>query len=1288
MAGLRLNLLGGFELLSRGGAPLHLPPRKAKALLAYLALGGPRPHTRDKLAALLWSESSDTQARTSLRQALSVIRKSLDHDDCIEADSQTVTIRSDVLSVDAMEFEQSVAQGGQEALWHAVELYGGDLLDGFAVDAPDFEAWRSLQQERLRRLAVDAMSRLADEHARRGETERAIAAATRLIALDPLREETHRALMRLYLKQGRQAAALKQYQMCREMLQRELRVSPEPETDQIYRELLQRRRGGAGNSPAAAPAAMAVDEHRMPPSAAESGTQLREAAVMLVDIAGFEALAGTEDAESLHELLSRYRSRTDAIVQQFGGSTASRVGGRLVAVFGALVAHGNDAERCVRAALAIGKAVAELRDSLQAHIGIATGLVLAEQQQEALFVTGEPLGLATRIMEASAPGEVWVAAPVRDALATRLDAQLLSDVHIQSMHQPTHVWRVAGWVRLQHAPMFPLVGRRTELQLLAGIAAECAAAHRGQVILIRGEAGVGKSRLIEELERLAQMQDMQCHKALVFDVAGEGDEDPVLQLLRSLLGVSQSADPGVLHDAIARACAGAALDEQQQLVLHPALGVPQPAPFKTLHDAMDHDARQRATQRLLCSLAEWRSAQAPRLVIVEDIHWATRQTLAHLAALAASARACPLVLVMSARENHDPIDAPWRAAARGAGFTAIDLAPLSEAEAREMATHYGCDDTALLRSCIARAQGNPLFLDQLLRSLEAGHGPLPGSVQSIVLARMDRLAPADRQALQAASVLGQHFSLPALRELTDAADEACARLVEQVLIRPDGENFLFIHALVQEAVYASILRSKKRELHAMVARWYATRDLVLHAEHLDLAGDPRAAQACIAAAGAQAQRYQHERALRLAERGVALTVEPAAKFEAAALRARLLLDLGRVEAAVEAYHACSALAASGADKRQALTGLAAALRICDRHREALTALDEALMVDGDAPSASERAEIHLLRGNLHFPLGDSEACLAEHEQARTWAVRCASPQLEARALSGLGDAYYQRGRMLTAHRYFDRCIALCAKYGILDVQAVNLTMRSATRLNRIELAGALEDARLASQLAAHIGHLRAQMLAESMWATVLAYASEWQGVTQHAEKALEIARRLGARRFEAEILMYLGIARAHLEGSEPAERILEQSRALCAETGATAYIAPPILAALATVTSDHERRLAALAEGEALLRAGGCVSHCHLLFYEYAIDIQLEQADWSAVERYAHALEDYARPEPTPWSRFLVRRARALAQAGRGVRDASLAKSLQALADEARRAGLEWRRGKLEVALHQVMQTP
>ena len=157
---------------------------------------------------------------------------------------------------------------------------------------------------------------------------------------------------------------------------------------------------------------------------------------------------------------------------------------------------------------------------------------------------------------------------------------------------------------------------------------------------------------------------------------------------------------------------------------------------------------------------------------------------------------------------------------------------------------------------------------------------MPGSVQSLVQARMDQLDPFDRQALQTAAIFGQRFALDALRHALERPDYDCAPLVEHFLVRPIGDDFLFAHALIRDAVYDTLLRPRRRELHRRAADWFAARDLVLRAEHLDRAEHPEAAQAYLEAARAQAADYRYERARALTERGLALAIDPADSLRA------------------------------------------------------------------------------------------------------------------------------------------------------------------------------------------------------------------------------------------------------------------------------------------------------------------------------------------------------------------------------------------------------------------------
>jgi len=242
---LAVSLLGGFELAIGSGSPRVLPTRKAQALLAYLAVEPGRQHSRDALAALLWGDRRDVQARRSLRQAVYAIRKALPEvaEPLFVTHGGNIALNPEAIDADVLRFERLVREGTLEALGRAASLYRGDLLHGLHLAEAGFEEWLPGERARLRALAVEGLAKLLALQAASGPTEAGIATAVRLLTLDPLQEAGHRTLMRLYARQGRQTEALRQYQTCVELLQRELGAQPEVETKQLYRHLLQQRRG-------------------------------------------------------------------------------------------------------------------------------------------------------------------------------------------------------------------------------------------------------------------------------------------------------------------------------------------------------------------------------------------------------------------------------------------------------------------------------------------------------------------------------------------------------------------------------------------------------------------------------------------------------------------------------------------------------------------------------------------------------------------------------------------------------------------------------------------------------------------------------------------------------------------------------------------------------------------------------------------------------------------------------------------------------------------------------------
>ena len=240
---LTLMLLGDFQARLGSRPPLRLRTRKAQALLAYLARPAGQSHSRDKLAALLWGDRSQPQARSRFRETLFALRRALTAADpaCLIWSGETIALDADAVDIDAGAFERLAQADDVESLARAAALYRGDFLEGLAYRGTLFEDWLMAERERLRELAVETLARLLIRQREAGALEEALQTALRLVALDPLQEAVHRSLMRLYAEMGRRGSALQQYQLCVGILARELGVEPEEESRRLYEEILSRR---------------------------------------------------------------------------------------------------------------------------------------------------------------------------------------------------------------------------------------------------------------------------------------------------------------------------------------------------------------------------------------------------------------------------------------------------------------------------------------------------------------------------------------------------------------------------------------------------------------------------------------------------------------------------------------------------------------------------------------------------------------------------------------------------------------------------------------------------------------------------------------------------------------------------------------------------------------------------------------------------------------------------------------------------------------------------------------
>jgi len=1012
------------------------------------------------------------------------------------------------------------------------------------------------------------------------------------------------------------------------------------------------------------------------PEQHESGQgERRQVTVLFADLTGYTTLSKLLDAEEIEGILTEFFEVADAAIVEYGGTIDKHIGDCVMAVFGAPVAHDNDAERAVLAALRIRDSVPMLRKRLGhdigVHVGVASGEVLASQvgsaRHKAYTVTGESVNLASRLTDHAGSGEVLLSSAVYRGLQDRLHGEDVGDVDVKGLASPVRAWRLLG---TRPAPVGgrAFVGRVSELGQFAAAMATCLEIRRGRVIYVRGEAGLGKTRLIEEFQHNAGLNGFTCHGGLVLDFGAGTGRDAVRAVIRSLvLGGDAEASAGdVAPERIAMLVDAGQIGADHGIFLYDLLNVPPPTELRALYDAMDTGTRSRGVGATITEVVTAAARTKALLIVIEDLHWADEQVLARISAVAEATSDCPLLLVLTSRNVGDPVASGWQPSGP---ILTIDLAPLHREEALALARNVSGQIGAVATSCLERAAGNPLFLEQLLRNAEEHTDrAVPDSVQSLVQARMDRLEPSDKLALQAASVFGQRFPLGGLRALIEDPLYAPRALLEHALLRPHEDEILFGHALIRDAVYATLLRSRRRELHKRAASWFADQDLGLHAQHLDRAEDPHAPQAYLAAARNEAARYRYEQALALVRRGASLALDPQDRFALASYGGELLHDMGEVADARTAYEEALQQSRDDADRCRAWLGIAAVKRVTDDLPGALADVERAESAASRLSLLTEAARAHFLHGNLLFPRGDVEGCLREHQRSLDLAREAGSAELEAAALGGLGDAEYARGRMLSAREHFGNCIELSRRHGFGRIEVANLPMLAFMRFFAGETRAALVEALAAVGMGAKVGHRRAQAIAHHAAYHARHALGEFAAAQANVDAALQLARQLKARRFEAEALAF-GAELDRLAGrrSEALAAICE-ALAISADTG-MAYFGPVYYGILALIEEDETRRRAALSDGEALL-SGNVVAHNHLLFRKDAIEASMLLRDWEEAERHAAALEDFVRLEPLPWTGFIIARARAFAAFGAGRHDARLDDQLRRLQIEGDRLGI------------------
>ena len=1025
------------------------------------------------------------------------------------------------------------------------------------------------------------------------------------------------------------------------------------------------------------------------PAASDADGERRQVTILFADLCGFTALSQTMDAEDLHALVSRYAALVDGIVQGYGGTIDKHIGDAVMALFGAPVAHGDDTLRSARAALDIHAGMARLGQAwgcdLAAHIGIASGEVVAGELAGAgrreYTVLGDSVNLAARLAARALPGQTLVSDPVYRGLVDRARVDALGETRLKGFDHPVAVWALRDLADDRASSATRFVGRQREIEQFIAMLDACSRSRTGQVVLLRGDAGIGKSRLLGEMLRAAREHGFAAQRTLIFDFGTAKGQDAIRALAAELLGLPAGATQDQRREAHKRALDHGLVASEQGVFLADLIDLAASADARALYDAMDNERRNLGKRQTLTALVANASGGNPRVVAVEDVHWADGLTLQQLAGIAAAMRRVPALLVLTTRVEGDPLDGSWRMSAGGTPLMTIDLGPLPPEEAAALAgTFTVAAARSVASACIERAQGNPLFLEQLLRHAAEGADAdaIPASIQSLVLARMDRLGPADKRALLAAAILGQRFDIAPLRHLLGDASYECSALIAHALVIPEQSGFLFAHALVQEGVYSSLLKPRKRELHRRAAEWFGDSDPVLRARHLDRAEDPGAPLALAAAARSERAAFRYEAAVELVDRGLAVVADIGERFELSCLRGELLRDLGSIPESIAAFRNALEIASGDAQRCRAAIGLVEGLRVSEGLAEAQVLLDQAQQAATRDGATAELARIHHLRGNIYFPLGRIDECRAEHEMGLRYALESGSPEAEARALDGLGDAAYAQGRMRSAYRYFGRCAELARTHGFGRIEVATRSM-AGCRMYFNEARETLKEGIEAAAAAARLGHLRAELLGRTTCMQACLELGDWDGAQEHLAHANRLAKRLGAKRFEAQNLEFEARILHGRGDRDKARTRLSEALAICQSVG-TQFVGPKCIGALALTTDDPVEQRRLLDEGESML-GRGAVSHNHLYFYRDAIEVMLEQERWDDALRYAAALENYASGEPLPWTDLFVERAKALASWATGKRDASARRALQAILSTLDDAGLVGYRGAVQRAL-------
>jgi class 3 adenylate cyclase/DNA polymerase III delta prime subunit len=641
---------------------------------------------------------------------------------------------------------------------------------------------------------------------------------------------------------------------------------------------------------------------------AQVDAERRQLTVMFCDVVGSTALSTRHDPEDLRELIGDYHRAVADTVVRFDGFVAKYMGDGVLIYFGYPQAHEDDAEQAVCAALAVIEAVGRLRarEDLRVRLGIATGLavvgdLIGEGAAQERGVVGETPNLAARLQALATPNTLVIAEATRRQIGELFDLEDLGQQQLAGFAEPQRAWRVLGEsgevsrFEALRSGETPLVGRDEEIELLRR-RWEQAKSGEGRVVLISGEPGIGKSRLTVALSAHIEGEP---HTRLRYFCSPHHQDSalyPFTAQLEHAAGFDRDDTVDARLGKLRALLAPGTRDDDDIALLSELLSLPSSAGDLNLSERRK---REKLLEALLSQL-EAEARHRPVLMVFEDAHWIDPTSRELLDLSVDRVRRLPVLLAITFRPE---FRAPWSDRSHVMNLT---LNRLGERDG-EALVHKLAGEAALTAEIVAeiveRTDGVPLFVEELTKAVlenagqsdrvtavlgAASHGArsVPATLHAALMARLDRLGPAVKETAQIGAVLGREFSYEliepvahrperelqaALRQLTDAGLLFCRGTAPHA-------SYLFKHALVQDAAYGTLLRARRREMHARVAGVleHHFADLVerqpeLLAHHMTAAGKiERAVDQWLKAGRRAAEQSAYLEAIAHLERGLGL----------------------------------------------------------------------------------------------------------------------------------------------------------------------------------------------------------------------------------------------------------------------------------------------------------------------------------------------------------------------------------------------------------------------------------